>query len=386
MALEQIVIQDKNLKYEMKLNRMVSSGLCKVLEYTPTRDNPFKNAYCLYFRNDLILTKLGRIQEGSMLESLFHNGYTVNYPHPLFQSVPSLPLTNMSQPISTVVRKLQNTYSPQELVYLLSFLDSFAPREKLMKLMRSYYYDYRRNGKFKKAFQILMGIQWYDSNDKWSHELANGMDYLKYTLQYEKAGVHLIELDPFLGELLLFKQLENPAAIEELMRLYNKRNLQKELVWIFLQGETILDQKECLHLLSTYFTLEEKWEILKEIVNKEPSSLFIDAFITSSKTLKKYEECFTLLVRFGKSKELDMETLLQEDLDVTKLDRKALFENAIQFLSTEHLETFLQTLLPSVLQVESLSTVFEWLEPLNEHNDTPPAYTTIKKWLPYKMT
>ncbi|MFY4775710.1 tetratricopeptide repeat protein [Metabacillus sp. RGM 3146] len=379
---------------ELKATRMAFDNRMKILEAVTDADETF---YLFFYKEHFLLAKELKRKENSQLSRCFQNGIVLTAPHPLIQTYVDEHKTFPLKTVKLTFRNMMKQYSPQEVSLILSYFDTFIPKEKITDIFKKFFIDYRRNGQFNHAYQILMVLLSFDKENKWGLDMANQIHFQKYKLLYEVKGKELFEKDPLYGEMLLFGKRKEQASFSKLQSLHASKGRWVDQLVLYIDHFKKGSMKEeayydsFLKLLSAHYSSEERalllWESYKGAV-KDTRLLqeLLEAFLNQA----RYEEAINVLCEQTPE---DLSSLqkkqLAELLQKPSLDYESInLENLQSFLinenSMENLEKILRSVIPTLLGIRELAAVHLWLKPIITKHKKLPILKIFQTMMDYQ--
>lgn len=207
----------------------------KVIE---TVDKHNRYFYLVFYHNQYINgAKATKIKLGSHIHRALTRGITMESNHPFVKEVlnrDTYPCIKFNQ----LYTKLQQHYPPTETALILSFFDSFTSPDAIQKLLKKTFYSYRRNGKLRKAFQVLNILNQADPADTFAIDMIGKMEFQNERALYQSLD-SLEQRDPIHFESVCFAQLENHEILTKLIVFFdnNDRNLDAAILRTFMLKE-----------------------------------------------------------------------------------------------------------------------------------------------------
>ncbi|MCD7034045.1 hypothetical protein LRR81_07325 [Metabacillus sp. GX 13764] len=363
-----VTMNDKPKRW--KAVQMAFHNRMKIIEALDEENEP---AYLYFYLNKFLLAKQTKPKEGSRLSYAFQHGITVEAPHPLIASCleenPSLSVKTVKQ----VFKQMTKQYTPQKTAYLLTYFDSFLSAEKITEIIKKFFLDFRRNGQFRHAYQMVMVLLAMDPKNKWGQDMANQMNFQKYKMLYEGAPQSYMEKDPLYAEMQLFEKRTDSISLAALEAYYKGKGRWMDQLALYIDrirnDQSGSDFDSYIKLVSAHYSADEKalllWDSYKKAV-KDPRLLqeLLQAFLHQGRD----EDAINLLSEqpsLSPSQSLQLAELLEKDsLDYGQINLEQLQNCLIELQGAEHQEKILRTLIPALLKTWELSAVHEWLKPI----------------------
>ncbi len=366
---------------QLRIERLAIHHRIKILEAEKADGNKF---YLFFYKDEFITGKTSEMKRDSLIEQAFQKGIILQAPHPLIDRFLS-DRTLLLKSTKKVFQSVQKSYTPQETSFIFSYFDSFLSSDTIIKLMRKHFYEYRRNGQLRMAYQILAIMLHFDPRNKWALELTRKLEYQKVRSMYEEAGTLLQEADPLYAEILAFEDLEKNHSYLESVYMKEKRSIDLNALRIhFYLRSSEQDDRDPLSIIDYSLSESERALLLWNMYAEAPhhKNLRKNAF-QSLMHLHKASEAINLLTERN-----DAITTSEYDLLIKAFEDKETDFAAIDLLSLQnclkakenrlHLDGLLHALIPRLLHDFDLSYVYSWVKPLYEENQDLSILSTIQ--------
>ncbi|AKG05479.1 hypothetical protein AAV35_012335 [Salimicrobium jeotgali] len=164
-----------------------------------------RSMYYLFFYKEQYVTAVQakKIKYNSFIGRAFRHGLVCEAPHPLIDHL------NISGrfPASTynsLLQHLSGKYTNQEQAYILTFLESFLPKKKLLQEIKTLFYEVRRQGKMFHSYRIIRLLMDFAPRHRFVKELSHDLQFQKFEEIYDLPAEQLWEKDPLYAEKYLF--------------------------------------------------------------------------------------------------------------------------------------------------------------------------------------
>ncbi|MGG5252374.1 hypothetical protein ACQYAD_02375 [Neobacillus sp. SM06] len=334
----ELLILDKKKSIKGEVSRAVFYGRSKVAVVETPENGTY---YLCYYKNRLIIGgQLELVEKATFIERAFHDGIVLHSPHPLLSAfIPDLTVSIPNR--NKLFTQLQVDFSPQEIAYIATTLDSFYTKEYLAKLIEKLFFHYRCNGNFKKSFQILQILTAFLPDLQSARERLHSQEFYSYQKFYHSTSLPtILQEDPLYVDVHCFKNRSDPAIRSLLKDLLTSKNSFVELLLLWLEQS---DQNEldgytrmALQLISM-----PEWIFILTKVGLNPFQLLPEAQRAIEKMLQNgsYETAALQLLPFIDDLPENYELIL-----------KKLWENINAEFVAAHLDQFLL-----ILEKESLA-------------------------------
>ncbi len=239
----EVSIKEKKKIYSGIIKKITMYARVKVLEIEIPLSEKF---HVVYYNNSIVYgEKVDKLEKHSFIKLAHKHGITFDQSHPFISTL--LPNDSITLPAkSKLFSNLQKKYSPSEIAYISTTLDSFFSHEHLIKVIEKIYFHYRRNGSFIKAFQVNQTLADFSPSYKSAQERMHLQEYNSYYDLYHSVNR---------SRSILYKK--DPLYIET--ECFKKRN--KSSHWTFLK-EILLNEGRLLELVCIWL---EKADSEKEL-------------------------------------------------------------------------------------------------------------------------
>ncbi|MBF0709325.1 tetratricopeptide repeat protein [Alkalihalobacillus hwajinpoensis] len=378
---QRVTVISNQRQVQLRVERLVIHQRMKIVEAKKTDGSNF---YLFFYKDDFITGKTAEVKNGSLIEKAFQKGIVLQAPHPLidhFLSDRTLHLKSTKQ----VFQSVQKRYTPQETSFIFSYFDSFLSTETIIKLMRKHFYDYRRNGQLRMAFQILAVMLYFDPTNKWAIELSRKLEYQKVRSFYEGDHDGLKEVDPLFAEIQAYDDLEAHQAYLESILRKEKRVIERSALrlYLYLQSPEEVDL-DPLSLIDVTLSESERARLLSLMYAEAPhhKTLRNNAF-QALMYLNKTSEAIQLMTeRKGEITQSEYDLLLSAFQDETTnfktFDYPSLQSCLERKENRPYLDGLLQALIPRMLHEFGLGYVYSWVKPLFERNQDLSILSTLQ--------
>jgi tetratricopeptide (TPR) repeat protein len=296
----EISIKDKKHNVKGTILRAAIFARSKVFEVITDDQERY---YLHYYKNSLIFGgKLDRVEEGTFIDKVFHEGIMIESPHSILCAlIPQVTIIIPNK--SNLFSQLQLHYSPQEMVYILTTLDSFFERELLIKTIDNVYFDFRRNGKFLKSFQVIQMLLEFSPGLKSAKERVASHEYSSYHHFYQSSSLpEILQKDPLYVELYCFKNRSNPDERILLEEIISKQDSVDELLLWLETAEKLKETKsiEKYTGIALRLVTMEEWMLILGKININPFQVLPDSKGAIQKILQtgNYEKAALCLLNF----------------------------------------------------------------------------------------
>jgi tetratricopeptide (TPR) repeat protein len=384
-----ITVSTNNKPVQLTVSRLAIFQRMKIAE-AKSKNN--KSVFLFFLDDQFISAKTGTIAKNSRLQHVFKKGIVFESPHPLIQNYLKDNPSFTMKPLSHVLTKLQKQMSPQDIAFIFSFFDSFISSEKIIHIMKKSYYDLRRNGKLLHAFRMLMMVIDFAPKNEWAIDLSNDVAYIKYKMMYDEQGKELEKKDPSFAELYDFKNRHKKTSLRPLLSKAISSSNGIDTMALYVDSfhhskEIDLNMYEdFLETVTEFLSVNETIEILQSLREKHPTNKRIENdLIELLASENKYEKSINLIISNVETAD-DMQLvklmkLLKNDsVHIKDINVQLLFSffNEIESSKSKYVEEILQHILPKLLNEYDLTSVYKWVEPLNDRYASNSILTIIK--------
>jgi tetratricopeptide (TPR) repeat protein len=372
-----ILIKDKKKTISGSVVRAVICGTSKILQVQIADAEDY---YLIYFRNTCIFgDQLATVQEGSFIAQAFRDGLVIETSHPILSAVVPKQMVSI-QPRNKLFLQLQNHFSPQEISYIATTLDAFFEKTTLVKVIDQFYFEYKRNGQFLKAYQILQILQEFVPELKSVKERISSREFHSAHLFYHSSGfTDILKKDPLYIELFCFKNRFIPDARNMLEEILKESQAYVELILLwFEQVKSSHDTgklKDYTEIALNFLPIDQ-WILILAEEKINPFHVLPEAKIMIDNMIKKgnYETAAISLLNFMDDLPTSYESILKKVWESAGVEfveaHLAQFVKIIKRHGnddySQHLETQIYQLIVMMLKEFDLKTVYEKLLPLEK--------------------
>lgn len=373
------------------MNQILFSKNKKTIDVTPTQLTIYKqskivelmdkekNHYYLFFFKDEFINGLqaNEIKIDSYLHKAFNKGFNYNGNHPLTNIVLSNKKTYTNHRFNQLYTKVKQNHSLIEAAYIFTFFDSFIPKSEIVKLLKSVYYHYRRNGQLNNAFKTIKVYEISMPNDHFAKEMLNNIQFQPYEILYQDIK-SLTSKDNIYIESYCYDHLTN-SNITFLTGILKKQNR-----WI----DVLTLQMYQLARAGAPSTFYEIKTIMEEhLTYDQQVLLLLDLLPQFKHTLQEVQQhLFEILIQQKGYNQL-IELVVTEELSTTPKQLKFIshsFEQADSHLfpslfsqlnhkllslykhDPKTLEKVTHRCVKSFLPYYSIGKIIEWISPIKE--------------------
>lgn len=351
-------------------------------------DNNQSSHYVFFYKNDFLTSQeITEIDQKSSLARTLKIGFSFLSPHPLITSLLSSQKSMPLRSVNKLIKFVESTYSPQETAFILTYLDHIVPKEKLTNWIKEIYFQYRRNGQFKTAYQFIRILTTSDPTNIWVKEISSHLEYQKFQQDYNLPIKDLIRLDPLYVENRCFS-LKNKSYFPILKSLFEKEKRVNDLTMLYIKQLTLhkLDDHFSdfqIHLNENY-SPDETVYIMKDLHDKNPNYTKLQrALFNILINLNRQDEAINLLINTT----LPIDSAYQDEIkevfettSLTKLPLEKLNTIIIPLFQSDSnkLEHILRQCVSQLLRNHEISYINDWLKPIKDYPLSLPIVETIQ--------
>ena len=372
MTPTELSIKDKKKIIKGNVLRAAIYARSKVVEAL-TEEN--ERYYLVYYKNSLIYgEKLDQVKEDTFIHKAFHEGIMIESPHPILTAFISH--SSISIPIKNkLFSQLQHQYTLQETAYIMTTLDAFIEKNKLIEMIDKIYYHYRRSGNFKKSFQIMQILSAFAPELKSAKERLNSREYSTYLDFYHSTSLpSILEKDPLYVELHCFTNRINVEKRFLLETILSKRECFVEVLMLWLENVKILQLTESIEKytdIALKFVTIQEWILILGEANINPFHVLPETKSIFEKMIEKgnYEQAALYLVNFLDDLPSSYDLILSQIWENS--DSKFIAAHLNEFIlvlkqliqrgKSQHLEQKISQLAGTLLEENDLKKVHEKL-------------------------
>jgi tetratricopeptide (TPR) repeat protein len=261
----EITIKDKKHIVKGNVIRTAVFARSKIIEVSTANHESY---YLIFYKKSLIFGgKLNQAEEGTFISKAIDEGIIIESPHPILRAL-THEVTFTIPNKNSLFSQLQLHYTPQEMVYILTTLDSFFEKEQLIKTIDKIFFHFKRNGKFMKSFQVIQMLADFAPTLKSAQERLTSLDFSSYNHFYDSSSLpSILTKDPLYVELHCFKNRTNPHERILLAEIISKEDdLAALLLW--LENAEKLNETKSIEKYTSialrFVTMEEWMSVLAQ--------------------------------------------------------------------------------------------------------------------------
>ncbi|XJZ27805.1 tetratricopeptide repeat protein [Bacillota bacterium Lsc_1132] len=370
----ELLIKDKKKTIKGEISRAAFYARSKVVVAETTESETY---YFIYYHNRLIFgDQLEQVKKASFIDRAFREGIELDSPHPLLTAfIPDLTVSIPNR--NKLFTQLQADFSPHEIAYIATTLDSFFTKEHLANVIEKLFFHYRRNGNFKKSFQILQILTAFLPDSKSANERLHSHEFYSYQKFYHASSLSVIlKEDPLYVDLHCFKNRSDPAIRTMLKDLLTSKNSFVELLLLWLE-DIKKNEIDFYSQMALQFVSMPEWMFILTKVGMNPFQLLPEAQRVIEKMLQNgsYETAALHLLPFMDDLPENYDLILKklwEDMDAefvaAHLDKfVSILEKKEDGGKGEHTEARIYQLAVTLLEEFDLKTTFSKLLPIQKH-------------------
>ncbi|MDP4103657.1 MAG: hypothetical protein Q8935_01785 [Bacillota bacterium] len=371
----EILIKDKKKTFHGTVVRAAIQSTSKVIQ---VRTAEAEDYYLVYFRNSCIFgDQLDTIPAASFIDKVFHDGLVIEPSHPILSvlipnKLVTIPARNKLFP------HLQAHYSPQEIAYIATTLDSFFDKPTIAKYIDQIYFNHKRNGQYMKAYQILQILISFLPQSNLVKERMSSREFNNAHDFYHSSSLPaILKKDPLYVELYCFNNRNNPDYRLFLESILKSQDSYVELILLWLEKERGSQTREEIEIytkMALKFLSIEQWILILSHENINPFHMLQEAQVMIEKMIenRSYEKAALYLLNFMDDLPEHYDSILKviwENVDAKFVD--AHLDRFIRVLkrlgdSDNYRQTEVQIyqLIITMLKEYDLKTAFDKLQPL----------------------
>ncbi|MEW9500919.1 tetratricopeptide repeat protein [Jeotgalibacillus marinus] len=376
-----------NRKTQLTPIRMAVHSPCTIMEAT-SQTGELYHAY--FFRQQFLAAKkVTRSRLGSYLELAMTKGIVFLCPHPVVTHLLQGKNQLKNKSLTDLHSSIKNRYSPLEVSQIFRCFDSLIQKDKLFKVMRECYYDYRRDGKWGKAYSVLVTLEEAFPTHEWIAHTKHDASFSSYHDKYDTLDSSLLTTDPTTMDWLLWKHRYEPQNLTTWIDSFSLKSAHSLAAFSLLYEQQLTSSTstsihQFLDTAKHLFTQKELKDILLQMTHSPNSVIHQEAFRQCIR-LRAWEDALTTFIQhpflledqdLHSLKEAIAHVKWNEHLPIDQLSRAL-----IPILKEEkhHLDTILTACVPILSQTHDLNYLMEWLKPLDEAKCTLPIYQRVQK-------
>ncbi|MDG5472809.1 hypothetical protein P6709_13710 [Jeotgalibacillus sp. ET6] len=382
-----ITLMEKgNRKTSLTPTRVAFHSPCMILE-ARSADGALYHAY-FYRQQFLAAKKVTRSKRGSYLQQAMTKGIVFLCPHPLASKLTEQHETLKNRSLTELLSWSKKHFSPLEVSIIFSCLDALIQEEKLFKVMRDSYYDYRRDGKWGKAYSVLLSLENTFPEHEWVARTKQDASFSSYHRKYETLSPSLAQSDPATLEWMLWKKRSSSDHRNQWLESYGLNPAFSLSAFALITEEhELADQEETfpffLDQAKKLFDQNEQKNLLLHMAKAPRPYIHKEAFRQCIR-LQEWEEAMTTLIEHPFPLEPQDIRSVKEAIPLVKWDHSLPIEQLsmvlIPILKDEKhdLDLLLTACIPVLSKTHDLPYLLNWLQPLEEVQCHLPIHQKVK--------
>ncbi|WP_078378521.1 tetratricopeptide repeat protein [Sutcliffiella halmapala] len=349
--------------------------------------------YLLFYKTSYLTGKCTtKIKRISRLSTILQKGIKLTPTHPLLSHLLTNNRVHTFPSLNPLWEKVQKKYSPLEAANILTIFDSYMKKDKIMKVIKEFALQFRREGQLLHTYQVLHLLVRFYPTFKWANEMAKQLQYQSYHSLYQSKITTLMTKDPLYVEQYCYEHLDDEKCLSILSKILIKEARITELLCLSTHAlihSTTNDKanyKQLLEHLPTDYTNSEKADFLSYIAlhrTSQHDELSKD-LLTLLKKQERYEEALLLLTKNGKPISIAnfpylLEIVVHMDLTTHVNIVESLNLPLSDGISPKQAQALFQVIVPILLKEKGLDYTHQWLETYYRQYPTAPILLKIKK-------
>lgn len=350
--------------------------------------------YYLFFYKTTYLTGkcTTKIKRNSRLSSILQHGIQLSPTHPFLSSLLTTNRVHTFPTLNPLWEKVQKKYSPLESANILSIFDSYIKKDKIMKVIKDFALQYRREGQLFHTYQVLHFLTDQYPTYKWAKEMASQLQYQSYHTIYHSKITNLMTKDPLYAEQYCYKHLDDQTCLATLHQLLKKEGRLMEQLCLYTNSfihPSANDEANYTQLLALFpndYSDSEKANFLSYIAlhRSSPHDKLNKDLLTLLKKLERYEDALLLITKNGSAISVEnfpylLEIVLHMDLTAHVKIVESLNLPLSADISTKQAQALFQVVVPILLKEKGLDYTHQWLEAYYKQYPTAPILQKIKR-------
>ncbi|PPA69730.1 tetratricopeptide repeat protein [Jeotgalibacillus proteolyticus] len=385
------LLEKGNRKVHLTPIRMAVHSPCSIMEAA----SPEGNLYQLYFHRQQFLAakKVTRSKRGSYLELAMTKGIVFLCPHPVVSQYITRHEKVKNRSLTELYSYSKKHFSPLEVSQIFRCMDSVIQAEKLFKVMREAYYEYRRDGKWGKAYAVLLTIEEAFPTHDWTASTKHDASFTAYHKKYSTVSDSLLKNDPTTCEWMLWKDRQNESSRKKWLDSYSQEPVFSTAAFAFLYENHQRETDETIFPLflneaRKQFSPHEIKDLLLQMSTSGQEVISREAFRQCIRT-EAFDEAITTLINHPFSLAAQDIRSLKEIIPQVKWDNRLPIEQLSMVLipilkdEKKDLDSLLTACIPTLSKTHGLSYLIDWLKPLEDSKCSLPIYQKVKKLVAY---
>ncbi|RDW15543.1 tetratricopeptide repeat protein [Oceanobacillus chungangensis] len=358
----------------------------KIIEATDQKSN----YYYLIFYKDVFINgmKTTKIKINSHVHRALTNGIHVSGTHPLTMKLINKQKSLTFIQFNPLFKQIQKHYSKLETILIFTFFDSFTKPDSITKLIRSTFYNYRREGQLFAAYRLLRVYLNYDRQNPFVQDMIHSMQFQEHEIFYQEIE-NIYKKDPLNAELICFDDRYDPDHISILFQLYRSEGRLFDALALridLLHHQFTEDQFKATEELIKDFNQDEQLEILQDLYHSSSNPMIEEKLLSPLLASGKSNELIQFILTTAYQPTNEQVQSLVNHLSETDTHVLASFftESNKRLLSLSNhdpkiLNKLVTPFVSSFLEEIPLKDIIEWFTPFHEAGIHLPIEQKLSK-------
>ncbi|MFQ3544626.1 hypothetical protein Q7A53_11090 [Halobacillus rhizosphaerae] len=382
-----IIIKEKQETRQLEVKRMAIYKQTKIVE---AEDEDHQTYFVFFYKEKYLnFVTAKKINKQSHVAMAFKKGVVFHPPHPFIETVLSSHPHFKKQSFNDLFRKLPKQSTLQETALIASYFESFIKKEKIAALIKSLYYQERRDGKLLSCFRILHILKDVAPDHSLLHSYSGDMNFTKYAERYKEGDPAILAKDPIYVEKKMYGYKDNDQAFHKLVKLYSKEDRVVDLIALYINRITQTKKADDYHTLHALivdeFNEEDTLVILEDLYQRVPAvNPLKQTVLNTYLKLGKLKNALTLInkhkLKLKPEQSQQLTNLVKENKSLAgEISPDGLQKLTLTLLEADDEEAadILHLAITSLMDDHNLAAIQTWSEPLRHLPEAAPVLQKV---------
>ncbi|MFD1361765.1 hypothetical protein [Lentibacillus salinarum] len=378
---------------QIHVQRVVLYRQAEIIEALSDQNNMY---YLFFYKHDfLTAAKATKLRHRSFIASAFKQGMVFDAPHPFIDVLLSENHPCRITRFDSLLKKLDNHYTPQEKACILTFFESFISKKRLFNEIKSIFYIYRRNGQNFLGYRIVRILMDFAPGHDFVKQLSGDRRFREYADLYHHKSADILAQDPIFTEKVLYAEKDKDHYFEQLIPFLDEASRWMDMMALYGNRLTENPSKKnydpLIKLLDEHLNKQHTMQMLESLYRQLPHYAPLKQDL-----LKKYidlnqlENVLNILddsdVKLDASQSESINDMLEqldlETLSLTSKQLQTLFKLTID-LTPKTAEHFIHQYVAQLMNTYEPSVIKKLLKPFIESRAVHPVYLKMDALVTY---
>ncbi|KMJ60337.1 hypothetical protein AB685_05855 [Bacillus sp. LL01] len=357
-------------------------------------DEDHTECYYLFFYKTSYLTGkcTTKIKRKSQLSSILQKGIHFSSDHPLLTYLLTHNRIHTFPALTPLWERIQKKYTPLEASVILTIFDSYMKKDKIIKVIKEFALQYRREGQLLHTYQLLHFLTDIYPANKWAQEMSKSLQYQSYHTLYTSNPASLLTKDPLYVERYCYDHMEQEEYLSLLQEKLKKEDRKMEQLCLYTYSlitskkDDTNSYKQMVASFPPDTLNDEKVNLLSYILRNRGAyhELLYRDLLSLLKESQRYEDLVILLTKNNAPISAQDLPYLHEAMLHVKWTESSDWLNDLSFhfdddISLAQVQSLFQIIVPNLLNTKGLEYTEEWISPYCSRYPSIPILMKIRR-------